>query len=136
MLSSRKLERLTGIERFRNVERLDLFRCRKLDSLSELAHSTLLRSLRLNQCPSIVDLSPISHLAELRELEIENCGEIHSIAAVAKCKKLQRLQIAGNTTVLDGDLTSTSLKRLPNLKEVLLAKRRHYSHTGEELERK
>jgi hypothetical protein len=51
---------------------------------------------------------------------------------ISKCRKLERLQIAGNTTVLDGDLGS--LMSLLRLKEVLLAQRKHYTHTAEQLE--
>jgi hypothetical protein len=82
-------------------------------------------------CPGLLDLSPIGHLAELRKLTIEDCHELKSLSPISKCKKLEFLQIAGNTVVLDGDLSS--LNRLPKLKKILLADRKHYSHTADEL---
>jgi hypothetical protein len=132
-LQSRKLESLSGIERFPSIRELNLFRCRRLDSLNEIKPATSIQQLRISQCANIKDLSPVAHLTELRELEIENCPEIDSIVPIAKCHKLQRLQIAGKTTILNGDFSS--LSKLPNLKKVLLANRKHYSHTGEELVR-
>jgi Leucine-rich repeat (LRR) protein len=133
-LESNKLENLIGIERFPNINRLDLFRCRKLASLNAIASSTFIRELKIGRCKGIQDLSPISHLTQLRELDIEDNYEIKSVAPIAKCKKLETLRIAGNTTVLDGNLGC--LKQLPNLTRVLLAPRKHYSHTDDELTKK
>lgn len=133
LLESKRLERLTGIERFPNINHLHLYNCRKLESLEAIASSISIQELRISRCPAILDISAVAHLAELRKLEIEDCRDIKSLDPVAECKKLKRLQIAGNTTVLDGDFTP--LTKLPNLKEVLLAKRKHYSHTAEELEK-
>lgn len=87
---------------------------------------------RISDCANIRDWSPISGLRELKVLEIENCHDIDSVVPIAKCRKLERLQIAGNTTILNGDLSS--LTTLPNLRTVLLARRKHYSHSDEELE--
>ena len=132
-ICSRRLERLTGVRLFRGLQSLDLFRCRKLCSLSEIAGSTTLRKVELDKCPGISDLAPLSNLSDLRELIIKDCGNIKSVAPLAGCKRLEFLQIARNTTILDGDLSP--LKILPNLKDVLLARRKHYSHSGEELQK-
>ncbi len=128
------MESLKGIERFPNIRNLELFKCRKLISLETIEVAVSLRKLRLGRCPGVSELAPISRLTELRELEMESCGEIQSLKPVAKCKKLRRLQVAGETTILDGDLGF--LLKLPDLKEILLRNRKHYSHTGDELERK
>jgi len=132
-LSSNRLESLSGIERFPKIKQLDLFRCRRLTSLKAIKSVRLIRTLTIDQCPGVGDLSPLSCLGGLRTLEIENCREIRSLKPLLKCKELRRLQIAGNTTVLDGNLGP--LAKLPHLKEVLLAKRKHYSHSDEELSR-
>lgn len=134
LLESRKLENLGGIERFPNVRLLNLFRCRKLTSLAELVRSPSIQELQIDGCPSIEDWSPISKLNKLRVLEIENCKQIASVVPFSKCQKLERLQLAGNTTVVNGDLSS--LNRLPNLREVLLARRMHYSHIAAELKKR
>lgn len=132
-LSSNRLESLKGIERFPNIRDLELFRCRKLTSLETIEVAASLRKLRLGQCPGVSELSPISRLTELRTLEMESCREIQSLKPIANCKKLRRLQVAGETTILDGDLRF--LFKLPDLKEILLRHRKHYSHTDDELER-
>lgn len=132
-LESRKLEGLGGVERFSNIRRLHLYRCRRLQSLEKIGASISLRELRVSHCASIRDWSPISRLSELRVLEIEDCHDIHSVDPIVKCRKLERLQIAGDTTILNGDLSS--LATLPNLRTVLLARRKHYSHSAEELEK-
>lgn len=133
-LSSSSLQSLGGIERFTRVKTLDLYRCRNLKSLEALADSPSLQTLHLAQCSGIDDLTPVAQLRQLRVLEFVDCHAIRSVAPLARCKELRRVQIAGNTTVADGDLSP--LKRLTNLKEVLLAQRKHYSHTAEDLERK
>jgi Leucine-rich repeat (LRR) protein len=133
-LESNRLESLIGIEQFPNLKWLDLFRCRKLESLDAIVSATSVEKLSISRCPGILDLTPIAKLTELKELEIEDCRDIQSLAPVSKCKKLELLQIAGNTTVLDGDFTS--LKILPQLRRVLLAHGKHYSHTANELEQR
>lgn len=132
--SSNSLQSLVGIERFPSVKTLHLYRCRNLKSLEALADSSSIQVLHLDQCSGVDDLSPIARLRGLRILEIKDCHTIRSVAPLAKCKKLQRLQIAGNTIVADGDLSP--LRKLAELKDVLLAHRKHYSHRAEELERK
>lgn len=134
MPTSRRLESLSGIQQFPIITHLNLFRCPKLKSLAPIASAVSIQKLALDSCRGITDLSPVSKLSDLRELQIENCGEIESLAPVVKCKKLEFLQIAGSTTVLDGNFAA--LMELPKLKRVLLAKRKHYSHTADELEKK
>lgn len=132
--SSNALQALNGIERFPSVKTLHLYRCCNLKSLEALADSSSIEVLHLGRCSGVDDLSPVSRLPGLRVLEIKDCHRIRSVAPLAQCKKLQRLQIAGNTTVADGDLSR--LRMLTELKDVLLAHRKHYSHRDEELERK
>ncbi len=133
-LSSNSLQSLVGIERFPSLKRLHLYRCRNLKSLEDLADSSCIQVLHLAQCSGVDDLSPIARLRGLRILEIEDCHTIRSVAPLAQCKTIQRLQIAGNTIVADGDFSP--LRNLAELKDVLLAHRKHYSHRAEELERK
>jgi len=131
--SSNSLQSLVGIERFPSVKTLHLYRCRNLNSLEGLADSSSIQVLHLSQCSGVDDLSPLTRLRELRILEIEDCHTIRSVAPLAQCSKLQRLQVAGNTTVADGDLKP--LRNLARLRDVLFAHRKHYSHRAEELER-
>ena len=124
---------LTGIERFPSLKSLHLYQCRKLNRLDALANAQSIQTIRLSHCSALNDLSAIAQLHELRVLEIESCHTISSVAPLAQCKKLQRLQIAGDTVVADGDFSL--LRKLEELKEVLLANKKHYSHTAEELQR-
>ena len=133
LIASKQLEGLLGIERFRNLKRLDLFNCRRLHSLRGLEQATCVQTLELDKCTGIGDLKAVSSLADLRELAIKSCGDIRSVAPLAKCTKMEFLQIAGNTTILDGDLSC--LTTLQNLKKVLLVPRNHYSPRAENLER-
>lgn len=131
-LQSRRLECLRGIERFPNIRQLHLYGCRKLQSLDEIGASSSIQELAISHCANIRDWSPISRLSNLRVLEIEDCHDIDSVMPFARCRQLERLQISRNTTILNGDLSS--LKALPNLRTVLLARKKHYSHTDDELE--
>jgi len=130
---SKKLESLIGLERFPNARELSLFKCPKLRTLEAIAAVPYLEKLSIARCPNFRDLSPVTKLGRLTVLEIEDCREIETLRPIAKCKQLQLLQIAGNTTVIDGDFTD--LTKLTGLKRVLLAKRNHYSHTGSQLEK-
>jgi internalin A len=132
-LSSRKLESLRGIGNFPKIGKLTISKCPKLACLDDLSTSTSLENFVLAKCPGVENLTSVSSLHDLRELSIEDCGEIHSLAPLAECKRLEFLQVAGNTTLLDGDLSP--LLSLPKLREVLVARRKHYSHTAEQLER-
>jgi hypothetical protein len=133
-LESRELEGLGGIARFPNVRQVHLYRCRRLHSLEEIGSAISIQELRMSRCTSIRDWSPISRLSKLRVLEIEDCQDIDSARPFAECRRLERIQIAGNTTILNGDLSS--LASLPNLRTVLLSRRKHYSHSAEELEKR
>jgi Leucine-rich repeat (LRR) protein len=132
-LESNELENLIGLERFPNITELRLFKCPKLKTLDAIKSAKFIQKLSIARCPNFRNLSPVAHLSRLTDLEIEDCREIESLKPVAKCKKLQLLQIAGNTTVIDGDFTD--LSKLPSLKRVLLAERKHYSHKGSQLEK-
>jgi hypothetical protein len=132
-LESKRLENLVGIDRFPQINRLDLFRCNVLTSLDAIMSSKSIRKLNFNRCSRLYNFSPISHLSELRELGIEDCGEIQSLTPVCKCEKLESLRIAGNTTAIDGNLSC--LETLSRLKKVFLVHGKHYSHQGDELER-
>jgi hypothetical protein len=131
-LESRKLESLEGIRRFPNVQRVHLRGGPRFSSLEDLAPANSIRELGISSCPGIRDWTPISRLSRLKVLEIENCREIASVRPFAKCWNLERLQVAGNTTIMDGDLGR--LAQLPKLHSVLLAQRKHYSHTARQLE--
>lgn len=131
-LESRQLEVLRGIDRFTNIRQLHLYRCRRLQSLYELESSRCIQELRISHCGNIRDWSPIASLSDLRVLEIDDCHDIESVIPIGNCRKLERLQISGNTTILNGDLSS--LAGLRSLRTVLLTRRKHYSHSAEELE--
>ena len=132
LLQSKNLESLAGMESFKNIRRLDLFRCRKLNSLKSVASASGIRKLELDQCSGISDISEISKLTELREIIIQNCGEIKSIAPLRACRNLEILQMGGSTTIKDGEIGV--LATLPKLKRVLLAHRKHYRNFPREYE--
>ena len=132
-LESSRLETLNGIECFRNLKWLDLFRCPKLESLDAISEASFIEKVRIGRCSKRSDLAPIGKLSELKELDIEDGGDIQSLAPIAKCRKLEVLRVAGKTTVLDGDFTP--LAKMPKLRAVFFAPREHYSHTATELEK-
>jgi hypothetical protein len=133
LLESKSLKSLVGIERFPKLSRLDLHKCRNLKSLDAISSSTSVKELRISRCSSVQDLSPVAHLTGLRVLEIEDCQDIQSLTPIAACKNLERLQVAGNTTIIDGDFSR--LFGLRKLREVLIRNRKHYSHSDTELEK-
>jgi len=77
-------------------------------------------------------IETISKLKNLEFLSLEYVGSIESISALEKCQNLKEIFIAyGTTNIVDGDLSV--FFELPKLKKILIEKKKHYSHTNEEL---
>lgn len=125
IIKSRKLTSLKGLESFHSLTQLELLMCLNLSNISGLISGTKLRRLELHKCRGVSELNPVSALKNLKELILEDCGELASIVPVTGCSNLEILQIAGSSYFLDGDLNS--LRKLKNLKSLLLVGKKHYN---------
>lgn len=130
LLQSRKLRCLSGIERCRRLSRLDLAFCTTLDDISDLSGLPNLEEVALVSCRKVSDISALGDITGLRKLLLEQCGEIDTIKPLAGCRGLEEVLLVG-TSVRDGDLTP--LLNLPMLRNVAVARKRHHSHTVEQI---
>jgi hypothetical protein len=77
----------------------------------------------------VAAIDPIAHLPRLRFLDIGNCGPIQSLKRLAGCIALETLYAYESTRIGDGDLAV--LLTLPNLAEIRMMNRRHYTPSVE-----
>jgi len=99
---------------------------RELNSLAGIEHLHHLEELRIQTCRKLRNINEVAHLHNLRRLWVENCGEIESLKPVESLVLLERIILTDSTNILDGDISP--LTKLPYLKDVRFANRRHYTH--------
>ncbi len=117
----RSLEGLEGL----GVKRLGLGIAPKLEDVSAIEQLHLIEELVLESCRAVSGLGPLTRLGQLRRLRIINCGRIESLKPLAGLGTLEELVLAGDTTVVDGDLRP--LSALPALRTLRTTYRRHYN---------
>lgn len=131
-VTSRKLECMQGIELLNKIRVLDLYMCTKLLSLKGIEALSCLKTLEVVTCKKITDLTSVGSLNALTRFMFSNCGEVISLLPLIYCKNLEELFFIESTNVMDGNLTF--FKKLPKLKKMRFANRKHYSHTREEIQ--
>lgn len=131
-----RLESLEGVEAFGTLRHLSIQGGTKLADISALGGSSTLRSLRvltLETCRKISTLESLTEGVNLRFLNMGNCGELDSLAPVSGMQNLESLYLYESTNILDGDLSP--LLMLPNLIDLRLMNRRHYTPQAPEVNR-
>ena len=131
-ITSRKLESLKGIERFKKLEFLDLFECTQLSSLSGIESLQKIATLNIRVCNKVTEITPVGKMKKLRKLMLNNCGDIESLHPIRGCKELRVLIFSESTKIIDGDMTV--FQYLPNLEMMRFDGRRHYTHKWQEAE--
>lgn len=124
-LTSQKLNSLRGIESFKNLISVDLFRCSKLETLNNIEQCKTLENIEIESCKNISEITPIKNNTNLKRISINNCGEIKSLIDLKGLKELEEIIFVDNTKILDGNLSF--FKELPKLKNARFADRKHYS---------
>ena len=126
------IETLKGIEKFKNLERLELYYCRNLNSLHELSKiKNTLQYLQVDNAKKIQDYKILGDLDNLKVLALNKDAPIDNLDFILKLTSLEDLRFV-NTNVKNGDL-SPILRHLPLLKFVGFLNKRHYSHTESEI---
>ena len=74
--TSEKLVSLDGIDKFINLEHLEIFKISSLKDISALKKLKCLEKLSLTHCRNINNIDIISDIPSLRSLIIEKCGII------------------------------------------------------------
>ncbi len=103
LLNCRKLDRLDGIGKLKNLEWLDIDGSKMLSSVEEL-----------------------SALYNLKVLLLSNNKEIETLSNIKDLNQLRALSFCGDTKIVDGDFGF--LEKFPLLSLVNFVGRRHYTH--------
>lgn len=121
------IQSLAGLERFKKLKRLSLYYLSKLEGLAALQSGSL-EYLHCDVCKKICDHEHVTCLKKLRVLHFANCGTIPSLAFLRRMPKLEEFSFV-DTDIEDGDLTPCL-----DLKRVGFLRKKHYSHTPEEVD--
>ena len=120
---------LQGIEKLKKLRELELHYVTKLGSLRGIRVLSELKLLYVSHCKRIGRIDEVAHLKNLQVLHLWDNGEIASLQPIAGLTKLRQCTLAGETTVMDGDMRP--LVRTPPLENTGFPNRRHYSHRHE-----
>jgi protein phosphatase 1 regulatory subunit 7 len=122
------LHSLRGIEMLPELKKLDLSHCRLLEDITPLAQlAETLEELEIDHCKKIKDLTFIRVLRHLRKAILVDSGSVPSLKFIEQMPDLEFLSFVG-VNVLDGDMTPCF-----KLKYAGFLKKRHYSHSSEEV---
>ncbi|MET3982121.1 protein phosphatase 1 regulatory subunit 7 [Mucilaginibacter sp. UYP25] len=119
---------LKGLERFAQLEKIELNYCSKLHELCCLEGcKETLTTLLLNHCKSIQNYDYARGLKNVNVLAYNNCGNIPSIKFIEKMPSLKDFRFVG-TDVTDGDISPCI-----GLNYAGFFNKKHYSHTSEQI---
>ena len=88
---SRKLEKVSGIEKLRNLKRLDLANCPALLNVTDIGGNSSLESLRIEFCKRLHTLQGIDKCKNLIELNLFKCAKLKSLAPLQNMEELRWL---------------------------------------------
>ncbi|WP_062138016.1 hypothetical protein [Demequina aestuarii] len=146
-LTEYRQRNLAGLSWAQGVTRLELLEATRLVGVHEISGWTELRSLTvsaarglssaeleelpaglselwLHGLPRMGSVDFVRKFRGLTCLWLEDCGPIDSLAPLAGMVSVERVGAIGSTNIKDGDLAV--LNDLPSLRQVALARRRHY----------
>jgi hypothetical protein len=123
------LETLEGVEKFVNLDSLELHYLTKLQSLNSIKGLNVKR-LVLSSCKKIVDFAAIGSLTDLESLELTSCGEIKDLSFLSYLNNLKFISFVG-TKVISGDLSPLLAD---NIEYAGFDDSKGYSHTFNEVQ--
>lgn len=125
------IQSLQGIEKLQNLESLELSYFSKLTDIEPVKYLKNLTNLTFTSCKAIQSFEPISNLTQLKRLVFDKMGDMPTVKTFSMLVNLEQLGWHEKTTVTDGDLTP--LFNLKKLKRFHITRRKHYSHTTDEI---
>jgi Leucine-rich repeat (LRR) protein len=121
---------LRGIDKFKNLKKLEIFSSPKLESIVLLqVLSGSLEEIDIDQCKKIKDYETLGKLQSLKKIMLTDSGEMKTIAFVKALPHLQFISF-WNTNVLDGNLGYCE-----GINYVGFDNKRHYSHKVEQFKK-
>ncbi len=127
VVTSSNLVTTRGIEQLGQLVRLELGYLPQLRRLDGLEALSALKALTLVHCRKCDVVEKVSQLGGLEVLSVISSGELAGVSFVAGMPHLEEFRFVG-TNIRDGDLTP-----LLRLRRVHFVRKRHYSHTPEQL---
>lgn len=127
ILTGSNITSTKGIERLRQLESLELAYLPQLRRLEGIEALSALKTLTLVHSKKCDVVEKASGLSSLGLLSIISSGDLADVSFVASMPHLEEFRFVG-TNVRDGDL-----RPLLRLKRVHFVRKRHYSHTPEQL---
>lgn len=125
------IQSLAGIENLQKLEVLSLNYMSKLTDIEHLKYLKNLVNLEFESCKSIASYEPISKLKQLKRLSLDKMGDIPTVQPFSILENLEKLSFLEKTTITDGNLAS--LLNLTKLIKLHITRRKHYSHTDEDI---
>ncbi len=127
----RRLKTTRGIEKLQGLVFLGLYLQSQLEDLTGVSELRALRELAIEGCRKLETVDAVEPLQSLTTLKVANCGEIASLRPLERLECLEQFLAWESTRIQDGDLGV--LTRLPRLRQVALASRRHYQPSVREV---
>ncbi|MFB7142946.1 hypothetical protein ACFCYN_25500, partial [Gottfriedia sp. NPDC056225] len=125
-LSNSNVTSLNGINKFENLQNVELHYLNKLEEINNICSLTKLKTLRMENCKKVLINDDLACLTNLNELALINCGNIPSIKFIKNMNKLKKF-IFPESIVLDGDISPCF-----GLEYVYFINKKHYSHKNNE----
>lgn len=123
-LSAVQLADLVPLQELVALEALTIAGAKGMHSIDGIKGMHQLKSLTIESSRGLGSLQPIDELVGMERLWLYNCGRVDSLKPLQNLIQLREVTISGNTTVVDGDLSV--LCKLPQLKTICVAERKHY----------
>jgi hypothetical protein len=123
---------LRGIDRFKNLKRLELHYCVKLENDSGIKSlKNTLQHLHINQAKKFEHTSELYQLKKLRVLCLNSCAPVANLKFLKHFPKLLDFRFV-NTNILDGDLTP--ILEHPTIRSVGFVNKRHFNYTDQQID--
>jgi hypothetical protein len=123
-----------GVDKFKNLKRLELHYCIKLKTDENLASvKDSLEFLHINQSKKFVPTEELLQLKNLRVLCLNACGPIESLEFLKHFPNLVDFRFV-DTNVLDGNLTP--ILNHPTIRVAGFLNKRHYNFSNKEIKEK
>ncbi|PKB15210.1 hypothetical protein [Flavobacterium sp. 5] len=120
-----------GIERFKNLKRLELHYCVKLENDFELSRlSNSLEFLHINQSKKFKFTEELLQFKKLKVLCLNTCGPIDNLDFLKNFPNLIDFRFV-NTNILDGNLKP--ILEHPTIRTVGYLDKKHYNYKSEKL---
>lgn len=121
---------LQGIERFRNLKKLEIFSDSKLETIAALqVLSNSLQEIQIEQCKRINDYETLGKVQSLKKIILSESGELKTLAFLKELPRLEFISFWG-TNVLDGNI-----KYCEGINYVGFDDKKHYTHKSEQFKK-